>query len=43
MSRLDDTTKARRLLGMLARKGYGSGLAMTVIRSELADVPESDA
>ena len=26
----------RRLLGMLARKGYGPGLAMTVIREELA-------
>lgn len=43
MSRLDDVTKTRRLLGMLARKGYPSGLAMTVIRSEVADVPESDA
>jgi regulatory protein len=26
----------RRLLGMLARKGYPAGLAMTVIREELA-------
>ncbi|WP_017935202.1 regulatory protein RecX [Nocardioides sp. Iso805N] len=43
MSRLDDVTKTRRLLGMLARKGYPSGLAMTVIRSEVAGVPESDA
>jgi regulatory protein len=46
MSRLDDTTKARRLLGMLARKGYPSGLATAVVRAELrelADVPESDA
>jgi regulatory protein len=46
MSRLDDTTKARRLLGMLARKGYPSGLAMSVVRAELdalGDVPESDA
>lgn len=43
MSRLDDVTKTRRLLGMLARKGYPSGLAMTVIRSEIAGVPESDA
>jgi regulatory protein len=43
MSRFDDTTKARRLLGMLARKGYPSGLALAVVRSEIADVPESDA
>jgi regulatory protein len=46
MSRLDDTTKARRLLGMLARKGYPSGLATSVVRAELrelTDVPESDA
>jgi regulatory protein len=43
MSRFDDTTKARRLLGMLARKGYPSGLAMTVVRSEIADMPESEA
>ncbi|WGL50932.1 regulatory protein RecX [Nocardioides sp. BP30] len=43
MSRLDETTKVRRLLGMLARKGYSSSLAMSVIRSEIADVPESDA
>lgn len=43
MSRLDDTTKARRLLGMLARKGYPSGLAMAVVRSEIAGMPESDA
>lgn len=43
MGRLDDTVKARRLLGMLARKGYPAGLAMAVIRSEIADMPESDA
>jgi regulatory protein len=43
MSRLDATTKARRLMGMLARKGYPSGLAMTVVREAVADVPESDA
>ncbi|MDH2415850.1 regulatory protein RecX [Nocardioides sp. CER19] len=43
MSRFDDTTKARRLLGMLARKGYPSGLAMAVVRSEIADMPESEA
>jgi regulatory protein len=43
LSRFDDTTKARRLLGMLARKGYPSGLAMAVVRSEIAGMPESDA
>jgi regulatory protein len=43
MSRLDDTTKTRRLLGLLARKGYPSGLALAVVRSEVADMPESDA
>jgi regulatory protein len=43
MSRLDETTKARRLLGMLARKGYPAALAMTVVRGELEDMPESDA
>jgi regulatory protein len=45
MGSLDDTAKARRLLGMLARKGYPSGLATAVVRGELRelDVPESDA
>jgi len=46
MSRLDDTTKARRLVGMLARKGYPPGLALRIVRaelSELADMPESEA
>jgi regulatory protein len=32
MSRLDATTKTRRLVGMLARKGYSSGLALSVVR-----------
>jgi regulatory protein len=35
MSRLDDTTATRRLVGMLARKGYGSGLAFAVVRDEV--------
>ena len=34
-----------RLVGMLARKGYGSGLAFAVVRDELAsagrDAPEA--
>ncbi|GAB7005963.1 hypothetical protein JCM18899A_34360 [Nocardioides sp. AN3] len=43
MSRLDDVTKARRLVGMLGRKGYPAGLAMAVVRSEIDGMPESDA
>jgi len=35
MSRFDDTTKTRRLVGMLARKGYPSQLAFSVVRQEL--------
>ena len=37
LSRVDDTTATRRLVGMLARKGYGSGLAFGVVREELAE------
>jgi regulatory protein len=44
LGRVDDTTATRRLVGMLARKGYGSGLAFAVVREELAaadrDVPD---
>jgi len=36
LSRVDDTSATRRLVGMLARKGYGSGLAFAVVREELA-------
>ena len=36
LSRVDDVTATRRLVGMLARKGYGSGLAFAVVREELA-------
>jgi regulatory protein len=36
LSRCDDTTATRRLVGMLARKGYSSGLAFSVVREELA-------
>jgi regulatory protein len=35
MSRLDRTTATRRLMGMLARKGYGGGMAAAVIREVL--------
>jgi regulatory protein len=31
----DDVTKVRRLVGMLARKGYPEGLAYRVVRDEL--------
>ena len=36
LSRVDDTTATRRLVGMLARKGYGSGIAFAVVKDELA-------
>ena len=36
LARFDDTVATRRLVGMLARKGYGSGLAFAVVRDELA-------
>ena len=43
MSGLDPEAQARRLVGMLARKGYSPGLAYRVVRTELANLPESDA
>ncbi|MDO9454700.1 regulatory protein RecX [Nocardioides sp.] len=36
LSRVDDTTATRRLVGMLARKGYGAGQAYAVVKDELA-------
>ena len=42
-SRVDDTTATRRLVGMLARKGYSSGLAFAVVRDELAAADRSTA
>ncbi|MBP2473714.1 regulatory protein [Crossiella equi] len=33
----DDQTRIRRLVGMLARKGYGEGLAYRVVREELRE------
>ncbi|SDD91738.1 regulatory protein RecX [Nocardioides lianchengensis] len=36
LTRVDDVVATRRLVGMLARKGYGSGLAFAVVRDELA-------
>jgi regulatory protein len=35
LERFDDATRTRRLVGMLARKGYGQGLAFAVVREEL--------
>jgi regulatory protein len=36
LTRVDDATATRRLVGMLARKGYGSGMSFAVVRDELA-------
>ena len=35
LTRVDRTTATRRLVGMLARKGYGSGLCWSVVKDEL--------
>jgi regulatory protein len=45
LSRVDDVKATRRLVGMLARKGYGSAMAYAVVRSELeaADRSAPDA
>jgi len=37
---LDPQVQARRLAGMLARKGYPSGMCWAVIREAIADAPE---
>lgn len=36
LSRVDDVAATRRLVGLLARKGYASGLAYAVVRDEMA-------
>lgn len=46
MGALDDQAKTRRLVGMLARKGYAPGLAFAVVREQLGadvmdDLPDS--
>lgn len=46
MARLEEPAKVRRLVGMLARKGYPPALAFSVVRDELGaeatgDLPES--
>jgi regulatory protein len=38
----DPQRRIRRLAGMLARKGYGGGVAMQAIRLELADLAEEE-
>jgi regulatory protein len=40
MSRLDRVTATRRLMGMLARKGYNGGMAAAVIREALDGVAD---
>lgn len=40
MGGLDDTTRIRRLTGMLARKGYAPQVAFDVVRAELDTEPE---
>lgn len=42
LSRVDHATALRRLVGMLARKGYGSGLAFSVAKEELAAAGRSE-
>ena len=42
MSGLDDTVRTRRLVGMLARKGYRPGLAFSVVREVLGAEIDSD-
>jgi len=39
MSSLPRDVQMRRLAAMLARKGFGSGVAMAVVREALADLP----
>ncbi|MGH3349971.1 MAG: regulatory protein RecX, partial [Nocardioides sp.] len=43
LERFDDQTKTRRLVGMLARKGYGAGMAFGIVREELSLADEDDA
>ncbi|MEJ2890446.1 regulatory protein RecX [Actinomycetospora aeridis] len=44
LARHDDAVAARRLVGMLARKGYDAGVAYTVVREALAErsAPEGE-
>ena len=40
LSGVDETTKIRRLVGALARKGYAEGLAYRVVRDELRNADD---
>jgi regulatory protein len=42
MRSLDRTVATRRLVGMLARKGYAAGLAFRVVRDELGELEGVD-
>jgi regulatory protein len=43
LTRFDDATRTRRLVGMLARKGYAPGMAYALVREELgAEAAEQD-
>ena len=42
MRRLDRATATRRLIGMLARKGYNGGLAAAVVREALDALPDDE-
>jgi len=42
MGRLDQPTRMRRLSAMLARKGYPPGVALGVVREELAEAGDPD-
>jgi regulatory protein len=43
LGRFDDATRTRRLVGMLARKGYAPGMAYALVREELgAEAAEQD-
>jgi regulatory protein len=41
MQRLDPAVRFRRLVGMLARKGYPSSTAVSVVKQALADVADA--
>lgn len=42
MARLEEPVKVRRLVGMLARKGYPPGLAFEIVRAELGAAVEDE-
>ena len=42
LERFDETTRTRRLLGMLARKGYPPGLAYRVVRDAVGSEVDAD-